>query len=326
MKIYRYFQVTLLIVLTFIGIIVSDDFSNYVLGVGDQIIVCIYDSNGAEISEFYRQNVMDKPADREGTQYKVPYDGILDIVGFGKVQVSGKTIGKLTKELTRQAKVYDNNPRVEINLIEIRKISVYVMGAVKLPGVKDVYVDGYYNTLINLLTQAGGYDGNSDITQIYIEHDNKKEVVSLDVSKRSQYIVKENSYIYVPYIKDFVIVIGEVIWPGTKAYNPNFSLQDYLALAGGFRDSAAEEIYVVNDLQKQDEENKSRLNSKVTIEKNLHIKNVDGEVVIKTGTIIFVPKNIFASWGLVFSNLILIRDTLNYPRTFNEATSYYIQK
>ena len=58
--------------------------------------------------------------------------------------------------------------------------------------------------------------------------------------------LKDRDTIYVPEFNDTVTVVGEVLNQNTFVYNSNLDVQDYIARAGGLKDSADEDkIYVI---------------------------------------------------------------------------------
>jgi len=192
------------------------------------------------------------------------------------------------------------------------------VGAVEHPGVQTVREDGSNNNIVSIVGNAGGYLSHSDRKNIVVENKGQKQVLALSDDQRAKYNVQNNDYIYIPYRNDQVVLLGEVKYPGIRQYNPNWTLSDYLAIAGGLMNSSTKEVFVINDYAQ------TSINVKVKLTDQLMIESKTGEVEIKPGTMIYAPKNFIASWREVFADLILLRDTINYPRTFNDATSYYI--
>lgn len=47
-------------------------------------------------------------------------------------------------------------------------------------------------------------------------------------------ILKRNDYIYIPEEKNYIIMLGQLVNPGKIIYNPNYAIDDYIRLAGGF--------------------------------------------------------------------------------------------
>jgi polysaccharide biosynthesis/export protein len=47
-------------------------------------------------------------------------------------------------------------------------------------------------------------------------------------------ILKRNDVIEIPEAKNYVILLGQVVYPGNVIYNPQYTVEDYIDLAGGF--------------------------------------------------------------------------------------------
>lgn len=60
------------------------------------------------------------------------------------------------------------------------------------------------------------------------------EALFLKNNLEEDIILKRGDKITVPEAKNYVILIGQVINPGSIVYNPNYTVQDYIRLAGGF--------------------------------------------------------------------------------------------
>lgn len=312
------------IVCFFLPVFASDT-PDYVLGSGDEIFVEVFDQTDSELLILYKETVIGyKPYDignpYAGNRYVLSYTGDLELPGLGKFKAKGKKIKDLEKEINFAALVFDKKPRTIINLLKVKTINIYVIGAVNNPGLHAVQEDGANNNIVSIIAKAGGYTTNSDRGQVIIESRGKRQIICLNDKERNNLTVPDNSYIFVPDKKDNIYILGEVKWAGSRAYHPALTVLDYLASAGGVLISAADEIYVINDINQD-----TTQNIKVKIRENMTIAATSGPIVLKPGATIYVPKNIFASWRDVFNNLILLRDTVNYPQTFNDATSYYIQ-
>ena len=47
-------------------------------------------------------------------------------------------------------------------------------------------------------------------------------------------VLKRGDVITIPEQKDYIIMLGQLVNPGKIIYNPNFTIEDYIALAEGF--------------------------------------------------------------------------------------------
>lgn len=66
------------------------------------------------------------------------------------------------------------------------------------------------------------------------------------LTKTDDLLLKKNDQIFVPLKKDFIIIIGQAVFPGNLEYHPEYGIRDYIAQAGGFAWRADEgEIRVI---------------------------------------------------------------------------------
>jgi len=52
--------------------------------------------------------------------------------------------------------------------------------------------------------------------------------------KSEDIILKRGDVIKIPEAKNYIIMLGQVVNPGNIIYNPNYTIEDYIALAGGY--------------------------------------------------------------------------------------------
>jgi polysaccharide export outer membrane protein len=108
----------------------------YVLGVGDQLIIQIVDLD----------DIPDRPM-------RIDPNGLLDLPLVGNVQASGKTMGQLKTELAARYGKYIQSPQITINLTDDKGHPVSVVGEVNSPGVQQLQGA---RRLIDVITMAGG--------------------------------------------------------------------------------------------------------------------------------------------------------------------------
>lgn len=321
----KIFSIFTLVVFVFIATaFYSDDggqYDNYVLGNGDTIRIEIYDSNDTELINLYKDKVIGyKQYEGWGDNYKIntfpiPLSGVINITGFGDLYVKDRTIKDIREELYKRALSFDKNPKVFVRLLDEKIIRVYVLGAVKNPGLLEVKNDGHRNNVYAIIAQAGGYNPQADVSQAVIRHNNNtEESITINRANFAKYNLRDGDYVYIEDAHDSVIVFGEVRDPGKFPFTQSQTLQSYIAAAGGMLDSASREVYLVNENEQQ--------NTKVVFSDKMAITSHEGPLLIKPGTIVYVPKNFFASWKEVLGNIFLVRDTVRLPKEFKEATDY----
>jgi polysaccharide biosynthesis/export protein len=87
------------------------------------------------------------------TRVSVRPDGKIGLPLLNDVQASGFTPKQLQENLTRDLRLFVNNPQVSVIVLEIRSQNVYIIGGISKPG---VYPLAGPMTIMELLVRAGG--------------------------------------------------------------------------------------------------------------------------------------------------------------------------
>lgn len=183
-------------------------------------------------------------------------DGAFVYPLIGKIQAANFTLPQLEEHMTqRLAKDFLVNPQLTITVVQRRSRHVYVLGAVRSPG---VYPLKYNATLLELLSVAGGLDaeagsyallvpgkqGSNGSIQSPSAEGKPQNVVSIDLEKvlageiRLSLPVNTNDIIYVPK-RAYIFVTGQVQRPGRYALERDTTARKAIILAGGFTQFAA---------------------------------------------------------------------------------------
>jgi polysaccharide biosynthesis/export protein len=183
-------------------------------------------------------------------------DGAFVYPLIGKVQAANLTLHRLEEHMTqRLAKDFLVNPQLTITVLQRRSRHVYVLGAVRTPGVHPLK---YNATLLELLSMAGGLDaeagsyaflvpgkqGSNGNIQNPGAEGKLQNVVSIDLEKvlageiRQALPVNANDIIYVPK-RAYVFVTGQVQRPGRYPLERDTTVNKAIILAGGFTQFAA---------------------------------------------------------------------------------------
>jgi len=109
--------------------------AEYQLGAGDKLRIEVY--RDTQLS----QSVQVRP------------DGKITLPLVGDVQAAGKTTAELDEDITRELKVYMNNPSVTVIVVEATAATAYIIGSVNHPGA--VALQGPI-TVLQGLALAGG--------------------------------------------------------------------------------------------------------------------------------------------------------------------------
>jgi len=199
--------------------------SNYILGVGDQIVVSIWG-----YADYNRLFYIDK-------------DGYIQQENIGRVYLKGLTLEQ-AKELlrTRFASAYMiDKSQFDVSLNYSRVITINVVGDVENPG---SYTFPAINTAYNILAYVGGPSKSGTIRDIQIKRDGKI-VRRFDLykflfypEKQDDIFLDNNDYIYVPAQKNIVRVEGAVNKEGKYEMLPGETFDDLLKYCGNFKPDA----------------------------------------------------------------------------------------
>ncbi len=178
----------------------SDDINNFELKTGDLIVI-------REISEF------------EVPRY---------------VQISGKIrypgVYKIVKDSTRLRDIIEEAGGF-LKDASLKNASLYRAEA-------DTLYDAEFER-IKLIPRSDMTDDEYD----YLKAKSRQRVgrVIVDFEKlfnenqqSENVILKRNDYIYIPEEKNYITMLGQLVNPGKVIYNPYYSVEDYIELAGGF--------------------------------------------------------------------------------------------
>lgn len=162
---------------------------------------------------------------------------------IGKVQASGMMVEQLEQYLKKElGKDYIVDPQLSVTMLESRNRHVYVLGAVRTPG---VYPLKHNASVLELLTQAGDVTEDASWYAWYVPanaaagSNGQARGTRIDLDKlKSGAIgqsirVQNGDTIHVP-PGHFVFVTGEVQNPGRYPLKRNTTVDQAIILAGGF--------------------------------------------------------------------------------------------
>ena len=182
--------------------------------------------------------------------------GNLIVPELGPVNVLGKTLADVDREINEEIKQIYKSAKVSIELIRFRQFKVFVYGAVNKPKFVKMAPVSRFHEAIN---GAGGLQKYADPDRsVLIRNGNSKNIflkeflLKGDLSNNPQLI--DGDKIYVPFLnitpdqqEDYVeydnsnkvLVSGFVYRPGAHYFRPGFNVKDYIALSGGALDVGA---------------------------------------------------------------------------------------
>jgi polysaccharide biosynthesis/export protein len=169
-------------------------------------------------------------------QVRVGNDGSITLPLLGQVRVGGMTRTQLEASLRQQYGKFMHEPDVGVALAQNHSKSVYVLGAVKNPGV--VPVTGQ-ETLRRLLAMAGGLTNSGMFVHVsrQLAEEEQAYMISLDdlandKTGKLNLLIQAGDFINVPPAGTFY-VDGYVERPNAYPLVRQYRLSEVVALAGG---------------------------------------------------------------------------------------------
>ena len=241
--------------------------SNYILGVGDQIVVSIWG-----YADYNRLFYIDK-------------DGYIQQENIGRVYLKGLTLEQAKGLLrTRFSNAYMiDKSDFDVSINYSRVITINVVGDVENPG---SYTFPAINTAYNILAYVGGPSKSGSIRDIQIKRDGKI-IRTFDLykflftpEKQDDIFLDNNDYIYVPAQKNIVRVEGAVNREGKYEMKPGETFDDLLKFCGNYKPDAFTKIIQIRRFED---------NKQILMDINLDsVKANGGKVVLKNGDVVGV--------------------------------------
>lgn len=199
------------------GLVVPD--KSYVLGPGDQLRIRLL---GSSID----------------TQYtaEIAADGTINVPKLGIVSLAGTQLGEAAEILRNESEKYVQGINIDVSLQKLRSIEVYVVGAVKNPG---LHLVPAFSTVLKGLISAGGVYKYGTLRDIRMFRGDKlyKSVdlyqLILEGKRSEDKLLKNNDVLFVPRIKRTAAVTGAVQQGAIFELRDEDTLGELLELAGG---------------------------------------------------------------------------------------------
>ena len=176
-------------------------------------------------------------------EFMIPQDGIVDLPAVGQVKASGMTIKELSDYITKHLIDRLQSPEVTVFLKNQGMKRVYVLGAVKTPGVYD-YKPGW--RIAECIAAAGGSIGEvADCEARLLKGSTGEQtVVKLEdvmaPGSKSNLAVEAGDVLSIESVRLLpVYVTGMVKNPGMYYLRKDGGLLEAIALSGGPLDTAA---------------------------------------------------------------------------------------
>jgi protein involved in polysaccharide export with SLBB domain len=168
-------------------------------------------------------------------------DGRIQFPRAGEIVAAGATAAELAKRIEEGLKADLVGPRVTVSLKELNRgllRRVSVLGAVKSPGVYELKEQ---STVAEVLATAGGPTPVADLRRVTITSIDGGRKVVADLARATRtgeltdrVILEPGDLVIVPEgVPPTVLVLGEVVKPGSYELQGEMRLLDALSLAGG---------------------------------------------------------------------------------------------
>lgn len=217
----------------------------------------------------------------------LPLVGPVPVVGLSEFEIKEKIEGLLAEKLIQQ-------PQVIITVRETGR--AFIGGLVRLP--KDVPLRPGA-TLINAISQAGGFDKDANVTEVRFLRKGAVPIVidveSILTGKIEDPILMDGDAIYVEEAKNFYVE-GYVRKPGAFPFKKGMTLLKAIGYAGGIDDIGKSSGIQISRPAKDGFE-------KITVDYGKIKTGKAEDIFIKKEDIIYVPRSYLASFirGLFFS-------------------------
>jgi len=175
------------------GLIGSQQPNAYRIGPQDVLNVLVWDH--PELS-----NPMGNFQDIQNMGRLVREDGTIFFPYAGVLQVGGKTVEEVRREIEKKLAPYIQNPQVDVRVVGFRSKKVYVTGEVARPGI--VPVTDVPMTVMDAINTAGGFDKErADQRTAYLTRNGQRQILdilALYSSSQGNLLLQDGDVLYVP--------------------------------------------------------------------------------------------------------------------------------
>ena len=231
---------------------VFSDKEQYILGIGDQLLISIWEASGDGLfsTTEKKQTDIEATIDEEGRIF-IPYVGLIKVAGEG--------IEDLRKIISVGLEGKALEPQVQVKLVTNISNTIVTIGEVANPGMYPITVGGI--KLLEALSLAGGSKLQSFETLISVVREEKKAEIRLDAvlaNSNNDIWLQANDTLQVTSKPKYFTVLGAVRSQKRYTFESEFlSISEALAQAGGLMDGISdssgvflfryEPIYIVQD-------------------------------------------------------------------------------
>ncbi|MEK6647551.1 MAG: SLBB domain-containing protein [Candidatus Firestonebacteria bacterium] len=261
--------------------------NEYIVDIGDLLNIAVYPGE-----EFNKETVVNT-------------DGKITMLMVGDILAKGRKVSELTEDITKRISKYVSSPKVSVSVRKFGYRKIYLTGEVRASGAYD-FRDG--QKLTEFVTGSGGFTAKADLknVKIYRGEPDKREIINVNVEEmmkngdfKKDIILQTGDIIDVPKGVKEVFIIGQVKSTGTYEHRVGLKMLELISKAGGFTDIAdISSIRVFRGL----EEKKEVL--EVDMAKVMKDGQLDKDIFLQPGDIIFVPSGSITTWNWIISSIV----------------------
>ena len=226
--------------------------SDYLLGTGDQLLIRLWGSG----SDAEHSTVINK-------------QGRIDVPRIGIIHLAGVKFGDVESIIKKEAQKYIQGINVSVVLTSLRSLEVYIVGAVKNPG---LHVVPSFSTIFDGLLAANGVKKTGTLREIKLFRNDKLNKIFdlydllLKGDRNSDSMLENRDVIFVPGIGQTAAVSGALNNEGIFEIKGNTNVKNLVDMAGGMLPQAMDsridlrrfnqnkEFLVINLNQKSEEQ------------------------------------------------------------------------
>lgn len=203
---------------------------NYVMGIGDELVINVWGAS---------QNVYNLKIDQNGT-VNIPDIGPVSLRGMSFEEGRNLLLRRLMSIYSGMSGAYPNT-WAEVSISNLRSIRVNVVGDVLIPG---TYTLPATASVFNALYLSGGPGENGSFRNVQVIRDNKI-IQTLDVydfllsgNTKGNVALREQDIIFIPTYTKRIETTGSFKRRAIFELKENETLADLIRFAGGFNDDA----------------------------------------------------------------------------------------
>lgn len=251
------------------------------------------------------------------------------------LKVAGLSPSELDEVLTRELSKYIKNPRIDILVKEYRSKIALLMGEIASlrsavtgrAASGKVYLKGK-TSLIDLISQAGGYTIDADVRRVRLTRGGKSYYINLfDILTKGDYrldvIIDDGDVIDIPELTTFgerVYVLGEVSRQGIYSLKNAQDLLAALSLAGGITRYAKEKNTLI---VRPNEPGKRPLVMMADVKSLLRKGDLSQNISLADGDLVFVPPMFIKDINDFIENTNPLLNFLFWPDRYR--TTYWVR-